>query len=81
MADTDDMIVIVGNKISDAKARGKAYCITCQKEVWSLYTHQHCPKCGAGPEDQEIRNYNMMWHDGDIHCIKCGTYVRDYDAG
>jgi ribosomal protein L37AE/L43A len=38
-----------------------------------------CPKCGS--TEMELRNYDMMWHDGDIHCQKCGTYVRGYDAG
>lgn len=39
-----------------------------------------CKKCGyEGPH--ELRNYNMMWHDGDIHCGRCGAYVRMYDAG
>ena len=59
----------------------KEVCPKCNKEVWSLYTHQHCPKCDAGPEHQEVRNYDMMWHDVDIHCTICDTFVRSYDAG
>ena len=40
-----------------------------------------CPNCGAPPREQEIRNYSMMWHDGDVHCTRCGAYVRMRDAG
>jgi len=38
-----------------------------------------CPKCGAEPKDQEVRNYDMMWGDGDVYCKKCGAYVRSWD--
>lgn len=39
-----------------------------------------CKKCGfAGPHN--LLNYNMTWRDGDIHCGRCSTYVRMYDAG
>lgn len=41
----------------------------------------NCPGCGAPPSQHEVRNYSLMWHDGDVHCTKCGTYVRPYDAG
>jgi hypothetical protein len=41
----------------------------------------NCPKCDAPPSEHEVRNHSLMWHDGDVHCKKCGTYVRDYDAG
>lgn len=41
----------------------------------------NCPNCGAPPSEQEVRNYSMMWHDGDVHCTRCGTRVRSYDAG
>lgn len=43
--------------------------------------HIHCPKCGSPPSDHELRNYSMMWHEGDIHCVKCETFVRSFDAG
>jgi len=39
-----------------------------------------CPKCGKGPGYWEVRNYDMMWHDGEIYC-ECGEYIRRYDAG
>jgi hypothetical protein len=38
-----------------------------------------CPKCGS--TEMTVRNYDPMWHDGDVHCVKCGEYVRGYDAG
>ena len=41
--------------------------------------YKACPKCGS--KKFEVRNYDMMWHDGDVHCADCGTYVRMYDAG
>ena len=40
-----------------------------------------CPKCGSESKDHEVRNHDLMWHDGDVHCLKCGTYVRTFDAG
>ena len=39
-----------------------------------------CPEClenGVGV----LENYDPMWHDGDINCKQCGTYIRMYDAG
>lgn len=81
MGNCENIIVTSNDKISDAKSRGKEYCIKCDIEVWSLYTHQHCHKCGADPKNQEIRNYSMMWGDGDVYCTLCGAYVRMYDAG
>jgi hypothetical protein len=38
-----------------------------------------CPECGS--REFEMRNYSMMWHDGDIHCAKCGKFIRRFDAG
>jgi len=38
-----------------------------------------CPKCGS--TEFEMRNYSMMWHDGDIHCARCGEFIRVFDAG
>lgn len=40
-----------------------------------------CPKCGSLPSDHEVKNHSMMWHEGDIHCVKCNTFVRTFDAG
>lgn len=44
-------------------------------------TSPNCPKCNSTPCNHEVRNYDLMWHDGDVHCKKCGAYVRTYDAG
>jgi len=41
----------------------------------------NCPKCGAPPSEHEVRNHDLAFHDGDVHCGKCGTYARRYDAG
>jgi len=38
-----------------------------------------CPECGS--TEFEMRNYSMMWHEGDIHCAKCGKFIRRFDAG
>jgi hypothetical protein len=38
-----------------------------------------CPECGS--EQFELRNYSMIWHDGDIHCARCGKFIRCFDAG
>lgn len=43
---------------------------------------QPCPKCGDdNPDHREMRNYSMMWHEGDIHCTNCGAFIRYFDAG
>lgn len=56
------------------------YCKKCDK-TWIFGQHVHCPKCDSPPSDHEVRNYSMMWHDGDVVCTKCETYVRGWDAG
>jgi uncharacterized Zn finger protein (UPF0148 family) len=38
-----------------------------------------CPECGS--TEFELKNYSMMWHDGEIYCAKCGKYIRLFDAG
>ena len=40
-----------------------------------------CPKCGAPPSEQEVRDHNPMWGDGNVHCTQCGTFVRYWDSG
>lgn len=55
------------------------YCEKCKMEPWGA--HVHCPKCDSPPNHHEVRNYDEMWRDGDVHCKDCGTYVRGYDAG
>ena len=32
-------------------------------------------------EETVIRNYDPTWHDGNIHCKKCGKFIRFYDGG
>lgn len=81
MEDYTNLVVVVGDKVSDARTRGKEYCSKCDIEVWSLYTHKHCPKCDASPQHQEVRNHSIMWGDGDVHCTLCGTFVRSWDSG
>jgi uncharacterized Zn finger protein (UPF0148 family) len=44
-----------------------------------INTYKKCPKCGG--TNFEVRNYSMMWHDGDVYCVPCNQYVRGYDAG
>lgn len=41
--------------------------------------YKACPKCGGS--NFEVRNYDEIWRDGDVHCVDCGTFVRSYDAG
>lgn len=38
-----------------------------------------CPECHS--DKVTLLNYDMKWHNGDIVCSLCGTYVRGYDAG
>lgn len=55
------------------------YCDKCKSDFH--FNHTHCPKCDSPPQDHELRNYSMMWHDGDVYCTKCNEYVRMWDAG
>lgn len=36
------------------------------------------PKCSHVPV---VLNHSPEWHDGDVHCKKCGGFIRYYDAG
>lgn len=42
------------------------------------YLHRHCPKCDASPATHTMRNYTPSWGEGDIHCGKCGEFVRTF---
>ena len=42
-------------------------------------TYKTCPKCGG--TNFEVRNHDLMWHDGEVWCVDCDVYVRSYDAG
>lgn len=39
-----------------------------------------CPVCKK-TDMLEVRNYSMIWHDGDVWCVRCDVFVRTYDAG
>ena len=39
-----------------------------------LVTHDTCPKCKS--KEMEMRNCSAIWHEGDIHCVRCGAFVR-----
>ena len=58
----------------------ETHCIPCDIVV-NKYLHVHCPKCGSAPDKHELLNYDAMWHEGDIYCRLCDTFVRSYDAG
>lgn len=38
-----------------------------------------CPECGG--TELRMENYSMMWHEADLVCEACDTYVRMWDAG
>lgn len=42
---------------------------------------ENCKNCGAPPSEHEVRDYDPTWRDGNVHCTKCDSYVRGYDAG
>lgn len=57
------------------------WCNKCRDWAGTFGPHKHCPKCDSPPIKHELRNYDPMWHDGDVYCTKCGTRVRTWDAG
>ena len=40
-------------------------------------------KCPTDPSHEgfDLRDYDEIWRDGDIHCAECGAFIRGYDAG
>ena len=42
--------------------------------------HTPCPKCHQ-TDQLEVRQYDLIWRDGEVWCKRCGCYVRTYDAG
>ena len=38
-----------------------------------------CKKCGAPPSEQTMQNFNQVLREGDIHCGRCGIYIRTWD--
>jgi len=55
------------------------FCEAC--DFVSYGNHVHCPSCDSPPSQHELRDYSMMWHEGEIYCTKCHARVRSYDAG
>lgn len=45
-----------------------------------INTYKSCPKCGK-TDELEVRNYDLIWHDGEVWCRRCDVKVRTYDAG
>jgi Zn ribbon nucleic-acid-binding protein len=45
-----------------------------------INTYEKCPQCGE-VDQLEVRNHDMIWHDGEVWCRRCDVYVRGYDAG
>lgn len=55
------------------------YCEKCEKEVWG--PHKHCPECDSSPDKHELRDYDLIWGDGEIWCPDCEIKVRNFDRG
>lgn len=45
----------------------------------TIFGTEECPKCG--PTQAELRNHSIMWGDGEVHCVKCGTLIRYWNSG
>ena len=54
---------------------------TIQQEASKAGPQVNCPQCGAGREDQQVYNYDPLWGDGELVCMKCNTRVRYWDGG
>jgi len=50
-----------------------------KRDDGGVYRDGAVPKCGS--TEFEMRNYEAMWHEGDIHCARCGEFIRRFDAG
>ncbi len=63
---------------------GYASAIYCKRHLGPVQeAHREkmtCKNCGTYGKT-EMRNYSMMWHEADIHCANCGTFLRYWDAG
>lgn len=46
-----------------------------------IMANVNCPKCDSPPSEHEVHNHSAVWHDGDVYCKRCGSYVRMFDAG
>lgn len=67
---TDDIV-----KLTPAAGEGKP-----GEPGHLVNNHKKCPVDPAH-EGYEVRNYDQIWRDGDVHCAVCGAFIRDYDAG
>lgn len=56
----------------------KANISTFRRWAQDVAGRSRCCECGS--TTLTLRNYSMMWHDGDIYCEN-NHYVRMYDAG
>lgn len=57
------------------------WCTKCGDWAGLMGPHKHCPKCDSPPKEHELRNHDLIWHDGDVYCTRCETRVRSWDAG
>jgi len=60
-------------------ASWETFCATCKTIV--AMNHTHCPECNSAPSNHRLENYSAMWHEGDVYCNQCNSFVRDWDAG
>lgn len=57
--------------------------VVCEGSIPSRRTNiNQCPQCGTDDyRKREVRNYCVLWQDGDIYCTVCEAYIRYFDAG
>jgi len=76
---------VVLQKMFGTKTSGVRSCMNTDDEGREMpdsmitVANTSCPDCGS--TEFEMRNYSMMWHEGDIHCKNCGRFIRTFDAG
>ena len=66
----------------EIRATGVASALYCVDHIGPPQAEWHrrndCPKCGYdGP--YEMRNFSQISRMGDLHCGRCGAYIRMYD--
>jgi hypothetical protein len=44
-----------------------------------INTADRCPQCSG--TNFTVRDYSLLWHDGEVWCLDCNVFVRSYDAG
>jgi len=50
------------------------------EQLHGINKYKPCPKCNSA-EHLTIRDYDPIWHDGEVWCSRCNEFVRTYDAG